>query len=160
MKGEPGNIQREQSIPCCDLGWEAGGKPASYCMLAKNCVKGHHFNYTWLLWGLYVSQGGIKMTSTGCHASCVDSSMGTQRGTKVWTDIWTRTTCLGNTRQKKHNHILCSETFLPAEPFKIWNMSIISWLLNMFTIQWCLLMDEWCASKPIKYLVKFLFVLF
>lgn len=122
VKGEPENIQREQSIPgAATSAGKPEDKPASYCVLAKNCVKGHHFNYTWLLWGLYVSQGEIKMTSTECHVSCVDSTMGTQREPKFEqaADIWTRTICSGNTQQKKHNHMLCSKTFLPAEPFKI-----------------------------------------
>lgn len=61
VKGEPEKIQREKRSPKAATG---AGKPrerrASYCILAKNCVKGHNFNYTWLLWGLYVSQGRDK----------------------------------------------------------------------------------------------------
>lgn len=61
VKRDHEKIQREQRIPrAATSAGKSKERPASYCVLAKNCVKGHNFNYTWLLWGLYISQGRDK----------------------------------------------------------------------------------------------------
>lgn len=108
LRPRPGSRRKSQLLIAC---WRKTVLKAT-TSITHGCCGGFMFH-----------RGEIKMTSTGCHVSCVDSTMGTQREPKFEqaTDIWTRTTCSGNTRQKKHNHMLCSKTFLPAEPFKIWN---------------------------------------
>lgn len=104
LRPRPGSRRKSQLLIAC---WRKTVLKAT-TSITRGCCGGFMFH-----------RGEIKMTSTGCHVSCVDSTMGTQRRTKVWA---------GN-RHMDEDDMFGKHTAKEAQPYAMFQNFFASWTI-------------------------------